>query len=421
MVATAGSDLNLAEKAALKTYTATHLLEVGAVARVSRIEILDRVTGATSSFTFVGAGAGAGAGIVSADITDKWHPFDTKNPITLDYFANHAATLYNVSAGIGFNWAPISGIHFLGLDLVYSSAWQSFWNGNSISLGGLTTVNAGTSLDISEVGGVLIPGKREDGDPDTVKNLDEINQMCIENGLPAVPTTSVMPAAADQDGADNGAGNSESLYTPTDADGTDSSTGREVHLGGETRTVDDAPVSSGIDDLQSLTPWTQEGDLSLENLDLGFSGEGGSVPLGLVEAGEGSAELTGNASDFASIHETIDYMAIDPDPGAGVVNAGTFDLGTDFAGTGDVSLEAIGGPDIAGLADLSTPDMFANESIADIGGYEMGGVVDLGGDMPVTDYGGDVVTLGGDDGGGMGAPTGGDDGGGSFPSGGGDF
>lgn len=232
--------------------------------------------------------------------------------------------------------------------------------------------------------------------------------------------TTTLPAAADQDGADNGAGNSESLYTPADADGTDSSTGREVHLGDKTRAVDDAPVSSGIDDLQSLTPWTQGGDLSLENLDLGFSGEGGSVPLGLVEAGEGSAELTGNASDFASIHETIDYMEIDPDPGAGVVNAGTFDLGTDFAGTGDVSLEAIGGPDIAGLADLSTPDTFANESIADIGGYEMGGVVDLGGDMPVTDFGGDVVTLGGDDGGGVGAPYSGDDSGGSFPSGGGE-
>src|SRR5260221_5872502 len=187
ITATAGSDLDLAKKIALKTYQGANLFKVGAVARASHLEILNRETGQSGTYMFVGVGAGLGAGIVSADITGKWHPFDTKDPITLEEFGKHAAFLYNMSAGLGFNWAPISGIRFANIEIKHSSVWESLWHGNGISVGGATTLNAGTSLDVSEVVGKIFTISQEEGNPAVINHLDEINKLCIANGLGSYP------------------------------------------------------------------------------------------------------------------------------------------------------------------------------------------------------------------------------------------
>jgi hypothetical protein len=183
ITATAGSDLNVAEKLTLAAYERTNLLHPGLVARVSHVEILNRETGQSGAYAFVGIGVGFGAGIISADLGNKWHPFDTKEPIALEEFGTHAATLYNMSAGLGFNWAPVSGIRFDGIDIHHDSKWESFWHGNGISVGGATTVNAGTSLDMSEVGGRLFTIHQEEGNRSVIEHLDEINQICAAYGL----------------------------------------------------------------------------------------------------------------------------------------------------------------------------------------------------------------------------------------------
>jgi hypothetical protein len=193
IAATAGSDLDVAGKLALETYEKTNLLHPGLVARVSHVEILNRETGQSGTYAFVGVGVGFGAGILSADLADKWHPFDTTAPITLSEFGSHSATLYNMSAGLGFNWAPISGIRFEGIDIHHDSKWDALWHGNGISIGGPSTLNAGTSLDVSEVGGRLFTIHHDEGNQSVIEHLDEINQICVVHGLGETPM-SITPA-----------------------------------------------------------------------------------------------------------------------------------------------------------------------------------------------------------------------------------
>ena len=193
IAATAGSDLNVAEKLALETYEKANLLHPGLVARVSHVEILNRETGQSGTYAFVGVGVGFGAGIISADLGDKWHPFDTKEPIALEEFGRHPASLYNMSAGLGFNWAPISGIRFEGIDINRDSKWETFWHGNGISVGGPTTVNAGTSLDVSEVVGRLFTIHQEEGNLAVIEHLDELNQICVAHDLGATHINDASP------------------------------------------------------------------------------------------------------------------------------------------------------------------------------------------------------------------------------------
>jgi hypothetical protein len=257
LTATAGSDLNLVEKVKLETYTKrANLLKPGPVARLQHLEIMDRETGESGHYVFLGGGVGFGAGIISADVSDEWHPFNTEKAINLSEFSKHAVMVYNVSAGLGFNYAPISGIRFVGIDIHRDSNWEQFWHGNGIDVHG---INAGTTADVSYVGGKVFMIDHHEGDPAVVSHLDEINQVCIAHGLDTPDggaIASFPPPAAPEHASGSGNQTTQPAQAASGAAQYQSSTSGDVH------------TSSAHP--QDLHPASYSGQAPVEATPLGF-------------------------------------------------------------------------------------------------------------------------------------------------------